>query len=379
VQLFLLAYPWDVADEGLGPRLDRLRGEVGVTGLSLWAAAPPVAELRARDVAPRVFCSHGGVLFQPSDRLYVNLRAQPIVSTWLRNSNPIKQVAEACAARDIKLRAVISASATGRLAERYPEFACRNLFGGESQHRVCLGSADVQSLLGALIADLTAQCELSAVVLTDFAITWPDMLNGCFQAGPLLGPVEQSLLGACFCPACQRNSHEGGVDAAAAKRTATQFLQQFLDDGGRWEKPLDEFLAQHPAVTAYRRSQMQILNNFLRKLNDACRCGIILDGGGSEGRGAVAPDPAIAAGFITPVERAEQHAIAARSAGSRGEIRLPAWWAMPARGPQLVGLLPEAARQGVAGVTIDHYGILPDTALTTLRQAIRFTRRSVSG
>ena len=40
LRAFMAVYPWDLADEGLEGVLDRLRGEVGLTGLSLWVGAP---------------------------------------------------------------------------------------------------------------------------------------------------------------------------------------------------------------------------------------------------------------------------------------------------------------------------------------------------
>ncbi len=377
MQLFLLAYPWDVADETLGPRLDRLAGEVGVTGLSVWAASPPVVALRAREVTPRVFQSRGGVFFQPGDRHYAGLRAQPIVSTWLRAGDPLKQVAQACASRTLELRTVVSGSAMGRLAERYPELSCRNLFGAESQQRTCLGNAEVQGLLLATCADLSTQFSPSAMVLADFAIGWSDARSDAFRCGPVLGPVEHLLLVTCFCGACVRSAEEAGIDAPGARRTAMRQLQTTLEQGTVEAKPSDEWLSGEPVLASYRRRQVQVLNSLLRRLADACRCPIVLDMT-PEATGLASPESAVAATVITPIERSEQLGLAVKTGAPRNEIRLPAWWAMGSRGPQLVGLLPEAARLGIAAVTIDDYGAVPDATLNTLKQAVRFTRRTVS-
>jgi len=378
LQLFLLAYPWDLVDEGLGSRLDRLRGEVGVTGVCVWAAIPAVSELRTRDVSPRVFRSRGGVLFQPAERFYANLRTQPIVSTWVRTSDPLKLVGDACAARDMELRAVISASGLGRLAERYPELTCRSAFGTESVCSLCLGNAQVQDLLVAMAADLSSRAGVRALVLTDFVIAWSDCQVGEWEWGSPLGRVEQFLLGMCFCAACVEHAEAGGVAATAARNSAVQLLHRSLEQGTRSDESPVDFLSQQPAVVAYRRRQVQALNAFLRKLVEQCRCPIVVDAGAAEDQGEITPEAAIPWAWMSAVERVEQLSASAKTAAARNEIRLPAWWATGARGPQLIGLLPEAARLGIAAATIDHYGVLPEPALTTLRQAIRFSRRTSS-
>jgi hypothetical protein len=378
VKLYLLAYPWDLPGENLAACLDRFRGEVGVSGVSVWAAAPPVHELRARDVSPRVFHSSGGLLFPPAERFYAKLRAQPIVSSWLRAGNPLKQVADLCAARELEFRAVVSACASGRLAERYPELSSRNCFGDESRRGVCLGNAEVQQALAAVLGDLHANLAPAAIVLCDFYTGWSEAGTSEFDAGGVLGAVERFCLGLCFCAACRRSADEAGIDADLARQSASALLQRTLLGGVRCDRAIDAFLAEQPVLIAYRRRQNQTLNSLLRQLMESCRCPVIVDGGNAQGPGAAAPEAAISSAFITCIERSEQLSAAAAGGAAKNEIRLPAWWALGARGPQLVGLLPEAARLGISAATVDHYGILPDAALTTLKQAIRFSRRTAA-
>ncbi|MEK7757369.1 MAG: hypothetical protein AAB385_09190, partial [Planctomycetota bacterium] len=186
-ELFIVAYPWDLPAEDVGGVLDQLRGEVGVTGLSLWVAAPPTAQLRAsapRPLSlganvssarrPRVFRTRGGVFFQPADRHYAQTRCQPIVSSWVTMGNPLATIAKACAGRGLNLRAIVSAAAAGRMAERYPEFACRSAFGDESRARLCLANAEVQTYLRAMALDLSTNAGVTALTLTDFDIRWSD-------------------------------------------------------------------------------------------------------------------------------------------------------------------------------------------------------------
>ena len=48
------AYPWDVLDEGIDEVLDRLHGELGATGLILWAGCAPLLHVRGREIEPRI-------------------------------------------------------------------------------------------------------------------------------------------------------------------------------------------------------------------------------------------------------------------------------------------------------------------------------------
>ncbi|MGB2985153.1 MAG: hypothetical protein WBE26_04665, partial [Phycisphaerae bacterium] len=121
LQVFLTAYPWDLLDEDLGTVLDRLHGEIGVTGVSVWVSSPALTQLRVRDVEPRVFRTRGGLFFHPDEQRYVATRCKPVVSSRHKTRNPLARIADACAERALELRVIVSAAATGRLAQRYPE------------------------------------------------------------------------------------------------------------------------------------------------------------------------------------------------------------------------------------------------------------------
>ena len=112
---YIVVYPWDLLDEGIDVVLDRLQGEVGVDGVSLWIATRAVTQLRVRRVEPRCFRTRGGVFFQPSDECYAASQIKPPVSSWMQDRDPLAFVAKACVDRGLKLRVKLSAACTGRL------------------------------------------------------------------------------------------------------------------------------------------------------------------------------------------------------------------------------------------------------------------------
>lgn len=380
VRAFLTAYPWDLIDEGVGTVLDRLHGEVGVTGLSLWAATPPLTQLRVHDVEPRVFRTRGGLFFQPSDQHYAAARCKPVVSGWLKGRNPLAKIAEACTERALELRVILSAAATGRIAGRHPEMACKNVFGAESQTSVCLANPDVQTYLCGLAADLSTGYDLAGISIADFTLAWHEAFERDLLLAIPLGDAERSLLGICFCESCNQKATAAGVDVASAKRSVQVILERSLRAGTAVDKNLSVLLADNEPLAAYSRWRTGELSALLQRIKDACRCELLLIRSielskreGFEGLDLGIPDA-----VVTRIEEADQLSSALLPGVRRSELRLPASFAIGQHGAELVSLLARAAELGFHGVEIDNYGLLPDAALTPIKQAIRFARRTAS-
>lgn len=378
-EFFLVAYPWDLPAEDVGGVLDRLRGEVGVTGLTLWSGVPPTVQLRAGARRPRVFRTRGGVFFQPAQRHYAQTRCQPIVSSWVTMGNPLGTIAKACAGCGLNLRVIVSAAATGRMAERYPEFACRSAFGDESRARLCLANAEVQTYLRGMTLDLSTSTGVTALTLADFDNRWSDAED--LRAAAPLGLLERSLLAVCFCESCVQRSQSAGIDVEAARRAVEQAVNLALEQGPSEGTSIDAFFAEHESLADHRRRQMEDLNALLRKLKEACRCDLFLKMNSTD----LVPDLAsgldlsIPSAVITHIDDPAQLPTVTPPRARRNELQLSVTSAVGPAGSRLVGVLPEAAKAGFAAVEIDHYGLLSESAFTTLKQAIRFARRSTVG
>ncbi len=376
VEFFVVAYPWDLPAENVGGALDQLHGGVGFSGLSLWAGIPHTIHLRAVHRNPRTFRTRGGLFFQPAERLYAQTRCQPIVSSWLATGDPLAHLSRACKERDLKLRVMVSA-AVGQMAERYPEFSCRNAFGDESYTRLCPANPEVENYLLAMAMDLSSNERVSAICLSDWDIRWPDVDE--LPASNGLGPVERSLLSVCFCPSCNRRSQSAGIDVEAAQRSVQETVDQSLDRGPAEETLFDKGMTSQPgSLSDHRRTQIEALNALLRRMREACRCELILVRGTDDvpNKGAGELDLSIPSAVITQMDDAGELPSVLPAVGKRNELQLPARWAVGIESSRLVQVLPEAVRAGFTAVGIDHYGLLTDSSLTTLKQAIRFARRS---
>ena len=137
-QSSMVAYPWDLMDEGLDAALDSLQGDIGVTGVSVWASTPPEFQLRVRPLVPRCFRTDGGLCFQPDVPLYGDSRCRPATADWIKSRNPLAKIGAGCESRALAMRAIVSLTRIGGLAERHASVARKNVFGAPSRRFVCL-------------------------------------------------------------------------------------------------------------------------------------------------------------------------------------------------------------------------------------------------
>ncbi|MCH8149687.1 MAG: hypothetical protein IH987_17150, partial [Planctomycetes bacterium] len=206
----IVAFPWDLVDEGLDAALDLVQGEIGATSLSVWASTPPIGQMRARPLSPRCFQTDGGLFFQPDAALYEDSRCKPPTADWIKSRNPFARISEGCQTRKLGLRANISLTKVGPLAERHPSAACKNVFGTPSHRSVCLSNPDVQAMLAALVRDLTSNYVVAAVVLADLDVAWGEALDLPIPVqGEEVGLLRR-LLSLCFCESCRQTVAASG-------------------------------------------------------------------------------------------------------------------------------------------------------------------------
>jgi hypothetical protein len=196
-----------------------------------------------------------------------------------------------------------------------------------------------------------------------------------------LGLVERSLLAVCFCESCAQRSQSAGIDVEAARRAVEQAVNLAFEQGPGEGTQIEDFFAEHESLAEHRRRQIEDLNTLLRKLKEACRCDLLLERTALDSPADVASgmDLSIPSAVITRVDDPAQLPTVMPSRARRNELQLAATSAIGPAASRLVGILPDAAQAGFAAVEIDHYGLLSESALTTLKQAIRFARRSAVG
>lgn len=375
---YLSAYPWDLLDEGVDAVLDRLHGEIGVSGLTLWASSGPIAQLRARAAGPRLVFREGGLLFRADRCRYEATRLKPIAANWLAQRDPFGVIVDGCHQRNLTIRAAISTTRPGPALGRHVEMACRNVWAIASTRSLCLIHPDVQAYLCALITDLTTHHELEAVVLAHFVAAHTDHERSDLTLPRSLSDPERSLLATCFCESCRQGASEAGVDVDKVAGAVRSLLDKSLSSHRPVLWDLTSFLADHPTITAFYRWRATACSELLDRLCQACRCELLVlrDCDADVLCARHDPDYSIAAGVIRCVGATLDLAGDPCPATRRSELSLTARQVVELDASQLVTMFAQAAEAGLAAVTIEDFGLLPDDTCDVIRQAVRFARRT---
>lgn len=378
----LLCYPWDVSESRADAVLDRVRGEIGATGLTVVAATRPVCQLRrCPGASPRIFRSSGGLLFQPDKTRYDSTRCKPVTADWLKSRHPLQHLADACRKRDLPLRALIDTRRIGRMAERNPLFAMKSATGDPSPGCLCLTNSDVVEFFVAAIADLRSNYGVSRVELCDLDQPFrTDLLDGS-ESGHCLGTAGRELLAVCFCESCVQAARRNNVDVDAARHSAHQRLTTAIESGRRLEGSLADLLADDSALSAYVDDRRAAHDEVVQLLCKQAPADIALHVPGHAESTAYLPS--VAAGCSTVILDFDEipsrlHDSFQLPSGVKLEARIPVHGPAATDPATLVMTLPRLVDAGLAGVTLDHFGAMSDAEMTAARQAVRFARRSAA-
>lgn len=371
---FLVAAPWDFSGptggidaHALGEILDRLQGDVGLTGLSIWGASAAYDEFRVHKKPHWIRCD-GGLFFDP-----VQSRGgcRPPESSVSRRFLP--EIASVCQQHNASLRCMLSYASLGGLAHFYPEFASQNAFGDVSRASVCLLNPAVQDCMQSITCAIPPQFGVCEVVLHDVLVGWLEAFDITTRWPSPLGMVERSMVSTCFCPACVGAGEEAGIEVDSARIAVTNLVSRSLVHGTSFAGTESGFLAEHPALEAFRRAQFDRLNRFILEIAEDSPREVLV------ARKALSPlafDPGIPAGVITEALSLSEAGNVACTEARRNEVTVPASCLLGSRSEEFIGATANLPRWGYTGVQIDGFHSLPESSWTTLRQAIRFARRS---
>ena len=371
---FVTCYPWDLLDEELGAKLDHLQGEVGVTGLTLWAACPPVAQIRARTTPPQTTRTRGGLLFHPDEQHYSATRIKPIASGWVKSKHPIEKLRTACDERGLQLRVKVSAALTGRLAHKYSEAACKNLFGAPSHVSLCLFNPDVESYLAALLADLRSNHGVGDVSIFDFFALWGEAFDPELRMGAQIDATLRSLLAMCFCESCQQRAAAREIDVDQAQQNANDFVQSRLEGTTPASASLADLLTENAALESFHRWRIDSLSSLLGRMADDGE--LILD----RGTPTAATDLTIPDSMtvVTEIDNEKPLKESRCVNAQRNELRIPVETFAGSHGTELVNTVAQAVEAGFTGVEFDNYALASKPTFESIRQAIRYARRTAS-
>ncbi len=365
-------YPWDLADGGPQAVLDRLRGEIGVNGVSLIVGTPPCLHVRSGPEAGRGIRTAGGWFFTPSESHYAATRARPLPGDLSDARRAVEAAVDLCARIGLSLCFQLSAAHCGPLAARHPELSTKNAFGMASAASLCLINPEVQGLLLGAVADLSSRGSVAAVLLEDFSLAWSEADSAELETPIPLDDLHRQLLKICFCESCHQRAGASSVDAPVALRMVRTALQ-----GGQDSEPLGASRLRRPlaieVVERLTRWQSAELGSFLRRLRAAAQCPVwVLDHAKNE------KDPfrVHAAADVIRIDHPTDLRDSIPDKNTTHRVAVTPAFFRTVAGPNLVAWLVEAMQRDIRSVSFEHFGVLGETEVTSLKQALRFARRA---
>ena len=398
----LVCHLWDLAAEGVDEVLDRVQGELGLTGVCIPVVCPPISQLRARPGdGPRIFRSAGGAFFNPQDRHYAATRCKPIAAAPPKLRDLFGRVVDACRNRRLDCRAVVYVTRAGPMAGRYPQAAAKTAFGDAWADRVCPVNPDVQALLAATCDDLVSNYGITGIELAELHAGRLATVSSSLDLGFDLGPGGQALLGVCFCESCRQlagsAADAGGLDASAAARSVEVRLARVFHSGEPLPGPVPQVFADDPPLRVHLAAQWRAIRQGLESIPRQPGCDLIVrtyddvitdHPGGCPLIGddpSRSPDAVLAVPGVGPADAIEQTArVTLQQAGDRMRAEMvirPCGddTSSTADAPTLVRTLSRLAELGLASVDLESYGTIPTAGLTAIKQAARFARRTPIG
>jgi len=287
-QANITCYLWDLEDEGIDDVLDRVKGEAGITGITVPVTCGPVEIFRVHpDVSPRTFRSDGGLQFQPRAEYYEGTRLKPVVAEWLKTRDPLAKVAEACAKRNLKLRARIEDPCYRPVhaSKHYDECLIQDAFGEPRPQHLCPSNPDFRELLCSILRDICDRYPLDAIELEcpcftdEVADSGAPFHDDFFWVGNWLTTL-------CFCASCRQSGEQEEVDVAAAARSTRVTLEQYIAsaripkftvEGDAPEETVNAFLDTDPILKAFAEWRCGQVTTLVEQIRKSCTTRLVID------------------------------------------------------------------------------------------------------
>ena len=257
----LWIYPWDIADGGNQDVVVRATYHWGLSALNLCASYYSAKFLLPKRRTEKVFLSGASAVYvRPDDALYADTPLKPVVTDLAELLDALDRTADACHKRRIALRAWTFGLQNSRLGERPAKGTEENVYRDRHPWALCPANPEVRRYLAALVRDLATNHDLDAIDLE--SVGYHGLWHGHHHEliGIAFGPVDEFLMGLCFCRAClDRATHQGvpGEDLRARVREVLE--ARFRDEAAMpAPEPADTVevasqLATWPELAAYVR------------------------------------------------------------------------------------------------------------------------------
>jgi hypothetical protein len=341
----------------------------------------------------------GVAYYQPDAKRWSGARLAPKLAEACAGKDLCREVRDAAAKAGVAVNAWIVALHNSRLGAAHRELTIENCFGERYPWGLCPSQPDVRRYAVELACDVAARLEPASLELEAFGFMGYTHQSHHDKAGVVLDGVHDFLLSFCCCSACSKRAAARRVDVANIAEKARKLVKEFLERGGpepggaRLDRPeeigpwLTKRLgaAEFAAFLSVRRETVVSLVQELRervpakvKLHAMAHPSPFVTGA-AIGGGLVALAEVVDATILNLFHA--DGASAARVASLVKTARTAATPAMEffvnlrAFAPDseseasFVEKVAAAAREGVSGLRVYHYGLMPRANFAWVKRA----------
>lgn len=261
------AYLWDLHDEGIAESVRYLRNEIGLDAISVATAYHTFQQVRPHRPGGKLLTGEAAaVYFRPDDRLYGDTAIKPHVAPLARDSNPLRDLAEACAGQGMDLISWTVCLHTSRLAQAYPQYAQQTAYGDNLGWILCPGEDDVRAYVTALCTDLVANYGVRRVELETCNYGGYGHSHYHTKDGVPLGTVGNYLYSLCFSAGCMAKAEQRGIDAEGLRSWVIVKLDRVFASGQPLEGEIPSFVESHPELAAFQEMREDLVTSLIGRI-----------------------------------------------------------------------------------------------------------------
>jgi hypothetical protein len=267
----LYAYPWDLADEGVGRAIAEIQA-LAIDTVTIAGSYHAGKFLRPHGRSGRVYFPEDGTVYFRADAARYGA-IKPIVNTLVRDHDVFREITETST---IATNAWLVLLHNSRLGERYPQSTVRNVFGDRYVYSLCPSAPDVREYAVALCREIT-----DVYPLIGISLETPGFLpyaHGYHHEFAMVksNPWLDSRLGLCFCDCCIELAGSAGIDAGRLQAKLKEEIDCYL--AGDVDVPQDMAeafwladVATDGALSSFLRWRCDAVTSLVREIRAAVR------------------------------------------------------------------------------------------------------------
>ena len=263
----LWAYPWDLLDEGVESVARRLTA-IGIDEINLATNYHSVQPFLPHNPERQTFFAHASSYFQPDESCYGRL--SPVPNEEMGEDDWLATIADELAETDLSLNSWTIGCHNSRLGMANPDLTLESPFGDSLAFGLCPSQPAVQGYLCGLLSDLSARAPFDRIELETFDYFYGTGFGWHHDKYHVeLGTLGQFLFGLCFCDECRNHAAEHGVDVDRARESARTGINAIVDGDLPPDVNVAGWLQMHPALADYVDARTETLTELYADLRSA--------------------------------------------------------------------------------------------------------------